>query len=51
MINGNVLLVRPVRPFQLIAGLTATWYQVENVWPYRRSRSSLRRRLCQVRPP
>ncbi len=26
MINGNVLPVRPVRPFPLMAGLMAHWY-------------------------
>jgi len=27
MINGNVPLLRPLRPFQLIAGLMPGWYQ------------------------
>jgi hypothetical protein len=31
MINGNVLPVRPVRPFPLIAGLPANLYQIENL--------------------
>ncbi len=27
MVNGNVPLLRPLRPFRLIAGLMANWYE------------------------